>query len=84
MDFIDSQITHQWNARYFHFLFFNPYICFSLYKVIFRGFIIYIYFTSIFYVCYYSLWSNFIIIYRLQLFDVLVSNLWVVKNARWR
>jgi hypothetical protein len=45
-----SQITHQINAPYFHFLFFNPYICFSLYKAIFRGLVIYIYFTSIVYV----------------------------------
>jgi hypothetical protein len=41
--FNNSQITHQRNAPYFHFLFFNPYICFSLYKVIFRGLVVYIY-----------------------------------------
>ena len=51
-----SQITHQRNALYFHFLFFNPYICFSLYKAIFRGLVIYIYFTSIVYVCYYVIY----------------------------
>jgi hypothetical protein len=33
----------------------NPYICFSLYKAIFRGLVIYIYFTSIVYVCYYDI-----------------------------
>jgi hypothetical protein len=47
----NSQITHQQNALYFHFLFFNPYTCFSLYKTIFRGLVVYIYFTSIVYVC---------------------------------
>jgi hypothetical protein len=30
--FNKSQITQQRNALYFHFLFFNLYICFSLYK----------------------------------------------------
>jgi hypothetical protein len=28
------------NAPYFHFLFFNPYICFSPYKAIFRGLVV--------------------------------------------
>ena len=31
----------------FFFLFFNPYICFGPYKAIFRGLVIYIYFTYI-------------------------------------
>ena len=48
----NSQITHQRHALYFHFLFFNLYTCFSLYKAIFKGLVIYIYFTSIVYVCY--------------------------------
>jgi hypothetical protein len=41
-----SQISHQPNALYLHFLYFNPYICFSPYKATFRGLVVYIYFTS--------------------------------------
>jgi hypothetical protein len=49
--FNKSQITQQQNALYFHFLSFNPYICFNIYKAIFRWLVMYIYFTSIV-VCY--------------------------------
>jgi hypothetical protein len=45
--FNKSQITQQLNALYFHFLFFNPYICFNLYRVIFRGLVVYIYIQNI-------------------------------------
>ena len=51
----NSQITHQQNALYFNFLFFNPYTCFNPYKAIFRGLVMYIYFTSIV-VCFYVIY----------------------------
>ena len=48
--------THKLHTNKMHFLFFNPYTCFNLYKAIFRGLVMYIYFTSIIYVCYYAIY----------------------------
>jgi hypothetical protein len=53
-----TEITHQQNAPYFHFLSFNPYTCFNPYKAIFRGLVMYIYFTYIVYVCYYVIYVD--------------------------
>jgi hypothetical protein len=53
--------THKLHTNEMHYIFnfftfYSLCICFSLYKAILRGLVIYIYFTSIVYVCYYVIY----------------------------